>query len=48
MLTLNLVNQDFSDINYKISKFPDGQQSITIGDYHIEEADGVIEGFVNS
>ena len=27
---LNLANRDKSDIKYKISKFPDGQQSITI------------------
>jgi ribose-phosphate pyrophosphokinase len=30
MKILNLVNQDKSDIKYKISKFPDGQQNITI------------------
>lgn len=30
MKKLNLVNKDNSDIEYKISQFPDGQQSITI------------------
>ena len=30
MLELNLVNQEASDIKYKISKFPDGQQDVTI------------------
>jgi ribose-phosphate pyrophosphokinase len=30
MLRLNLVNPESSDIKYKISRFPDGQQSITL------------------
>jgi len=30
MKTLDLTNLDNSDIKYKISKFPDGQQSITL------------------
>ncbi|CAB4125726.1 PrsA Phosphoribosylpyrophosphate synthetase [uncultured Caudovirales phage] len=30
MLRLNLVNSENSDIKYKISRFPDGQQSITL------------------
>jgi ribose-phosphate pyrophosphokinase len=30
MLHLNLVNQEKSDIKYKISKFPDGQQSVDL------------------
>jgi ribose-phosphate pyrophosphokinase len=30
MLHLNLVNQEKSDIKYKISKFPDGQQTVDI------------------
>lgn len=30
MITLNLANTDKSDINFLISKFPDGQQSITL------------------
>ena len=30
MRTLNLTNPDKSDIEYKISKFPDGQQDVTI------------------
>lgn len=32
MKTLNLVYPDKSEIKYKISKFPDGQQQVTIGD----------------
>ena len=27
---LNLVNLEDSDIKYKVSRFPDGQQSITL------------------
>ncbi len=34
MKTLNLVNPDKSDIKYKISKFPDGQQNVVIPDQH--------------
>lgn len=30
MMTINLVDLDKSDVKYKISKFPDGQQQITI------------------
>lgn len=30
MKTLDLTNLDNSDIKYKISKFPDGQQAITL------------------
>ena len=30
MITLNLVNQEKSDIKFKISKFPDGQQTIDL------------------
>jgi ribose-phosphate pyrophosphokinase len=30
MLHLNLVNQEKSDIKYKISKFPDGQQTVVL------------------
>jgi hypothetical protein len=30
MLHLNLVNQEKSDIKYKINKFPDGQQSVDL------------------
>ena len=30
MKTLNLVDLDKSDVKYKISKFPDGQQNIVI------------------
>lgn len=30
MINLNLVNQDKSNIKYKISKFPDGQQQVAI------------------
>ena len=32
MITLNLVNLEKSDIRYKISKFPDGQQTVDIID----------------
>lgn len=32
--TLNLVNPDKSDIKYKISQFPDGQQQVTILSYN--------------
>lgn len=32
MITLNLVNQEKSDIKFKISKFPDGQQTIDLTD----------------
>lgn len=30
MKVLNLVNKEESDIKYEVSKFPDGQQSLTI------------------
>ena len=30
MITLDLVNPDKSDIKYKVSKFPDGQQDVTV------------------
>ena len=30
MKTLDLTNPEKSDIKYKISKFPDGQQAITL------------------
>jgi ribose-phosphate pyrophosphokinase len=43
MKTLNLVNLEASDIKYKISKFPDGQQNIVIDntpDYHGEKLPG--------
>ncbi len=33
MITLNLVNPTISDIQYKISKFPDGQQTIDLTDW---------------
>lgn len=33
MKTINLVYPEKSDIEYKISNFPDGQQNITIGSY---------------
>jgi len=34
MKTLNLVYPEKSDIKYKISKFPDGQQQVTIEKFH--------------
>lgn len=47
MKTLNLVNLEKSDIKYKISKFPDGQQNISI-DFNIFEdirANNKIQGY---
>ena len=35
MITLDLVNLSKSDINYKLSQFPDGQQTIVLTDYSI-------------
>lgn len=32
MKVLNLVNEGLTEIGYKISKFPDGQQNITLTD----------------
>lgn len=40
MKTLNLVDESKSDIRYKISKFPDGQQNVTITD------SGKLNGFL--
>lgn len=37
MKILNLVNQDKSDIKFKISKFPDGQQNCTIQAYKFND-----------
>lgn len=45
ILTLNLVDNNKSDIFYKISKFPDGQQSISIQGYNLRYIDGVEEVF---
>lgn len=42
MKILNLVYPDKSDITYKVSKFPDGQQNIVINAYLIE-TDGIDE-----
>ena len=38
MKTLNLVSLENSDVKYKISKFPDGQQQVTIIPYEAIEA----------
>jgi ribose-phosphate pyrophosphokinase len=43
MLTLNLVNEDYSDIGYVISKYPDGQQSIALGGFEVKDIDGTVE-----
>ena len=45
MKTLNLVNQDLSDIKYKISRFPDGQQNITIDPTLINDRFTLEEGY---
>lgn len=47
MKTLNLVNPDKSNIKYKISKFPDGQQNIVISDQILKRDDYGTEYFVN-
>lgn len=44
MKVLNLVNQEKSDIKYKISKFPDGQQNIVIKKGYFEN-DGIDKWF---
>lgn len=33
MIVLNLVNQEISEIKYKISQFPDGQQTVDLKDF---------------
>jgi phosphoribosylpyrophosphate synthetase len=38
MITLNLTDQEKSCIKYKISKFPDGQQQITINPFKYSQA----------
>lgn len=43
MIILNLVNQEKSDIKYKISKFPDGQQQLQFEDIQV----GLIKGYTN-
>lgn len=42
---LNLVDSNNSKVSYKISKFPDGQQSVTIQGYETRDIDGVEEVF---
>jgi len=49
MLHLNLVNQEKSDIKYKISKFPDGQQTVDLVDIFVSITDNIrIETRLNS
>jgi len=49
MKTLDLTNLENSDIKYKVSKFPDGQQSITITDVpFLEKSEVVIKSRLNS
>ena len=43
MITLNLINLEKSDIKYRISKFPDGQQQLQFEDTQI----GLIKGYTN-
>ncbi len=40
MVTLNLVNPEKSQIDYKISRFPDGQQTIDLTDWSVIERHG--------
>ena len=37
MKILNLTNEETSDIKYKISIFPDGQQDITITEFRFDK-----------
>lgn len=48
MLILDLVNSENSDIKYKISKFPDGQQNITLVPDFSEEARVAISSRLNN
>jgi len=49
MKHLNLVNQEKSDIKYKISKFPDGQQTVDLVDIFVSITDNIrIETRLNS
>jgi ribose-phosphate pyrophosphokinase len=49
MVYLNLVNQETSQIKYKISKFPDGQQSVVIvSSFYSGTEEVVIESRMNS
>jgi len=41
MKILNLVNQESSQLKYKISKFPDGQQNITVSEHDTWKAGGI-------
>lgn len=45
MKQLNLVDESKSDIKYKISQFPDGQQQVTILDYYV--GDVIIKSRLN-
>ncbi len=47
MKILNLVNQDLSDIKYKISRFPDGQQQVVILDKNPNKTGYKTENFIS-
>ena len=40
MQILNLINKEKSDIGYSISRFPDGEVQITLGEFSYK--DGVV------
>jgi len=44
MKILNLVYPEKSDIKYKISKFPDGQQQVKIIDFGLSKEDAAFIG----
>jgi ribose-phosphate pyrophosphokinase len=48
MLELNLVNLESSDIKYKISKFPDGQQDVTITSTNLDIVSSINEVLIKS
>jgi ribose-phosphate pyrophosphokinase len=48
MLELNLVYEGASDIKYKISKFPDGQQDVTITKFDTKVSEVIIKSSFNN
>jgi len=48
MTTLNLAYQENSQINYTVSKFPDGQQSVTIMNWVFKNEEVLIKSRLNS
>ena len=48
MAILNLVYQEYSDIDYKITRFPDGQQSLVILDNHLSKLEIEIVSRLNN